>query len=420
MERIIKIGKTLRNNWKKSVLGAVVLYYGAATAKERYEINILMRAACKEAAKYGDALIPMDRNPTLITIILNPVANKRKAKKDFEKYCEPLLHLAGLQVDVIQTTSEGHAKEIVETLRGTEAIIVAGGDGTLSETVTGLLRRNDDANRFPLGVLPLGRTNSVGNTLFPRGDGVAKVKQLIEACMAIVENNTTWKNVMKIEPLNEETPSKPIYALNSMEWGAFRETQAKKDKYWIYGPFREYASYIFNGYKNTLSWDCRGTIKYTPPCSGCSNCVVKKPEVKRKWTFFIPTKEAASETDLTTRINPECATESEMCFKTTDFIIQPQVSDGVPSLNVGLAKNSYSYFEFVSEGWRRAKGDDNRSAVVQARTIELQPQEPKPDVVIAIDQEEFEVKPVKITILPNKVKFFCRPELKLYNEIRYL
>lgn len=96
-----------------------------------------MQAACKEAAKYGDALIPMDRNPTLVTVILNPVANKRKAKKDYEKYCEPLLHLAGLQVDVIQTTSEGHAKEIVETLRGTEAIIVAGGDGTLSETVTG-------------------------------------------------------------------------------------------------------------------------------------------------------------------------------------------------------------------------------------------------------------------------------------------
>lgn len=97
-----------------------------------------MRAACKEAAKYGDALIPMERNPTVITVILNPVANKRKAKKDYEKYCEPLLLLAGLQVDVIQTTSEGNAKEVVETLRGTEAIIVAGGDGTLSETVTGI------------------------------------------------------------------------------------------------------------------------------------------------------------------------------------------------------------------------------------------------------------------------------------------
>lgn len=98
-----------------------------------------MRAACKEAARYGDSLIPMERNPTAVTVILNPVANKRNAKKDYEKYCEPLLHLAGLQVDVVQTASEGNAKEIVESLRGTEAIIVAGGDGTLSETVTGSL-----------------------------------------------------------------------------------------------------------------------------------------------------------------------------------------------------------------------------------------------------------------------------------------
>lgn len=97
-----------------------------------------MRTACKEAAQYGDSLIPMERNPTVVTVILNPVANKRAAKKDFEAYCEPLLHLAGLQVDIVQTASEGNAKEIVETLKGTEAIIVAGGDGTLSETVTGI------------------------------------------------------------------------------------------------------------------------------------------------------------------------------------------------------------------------------------------------------------------------------------------
>lgn len=96
-----------------------------------------MRAACKEAAKYGDTLIPMDQSPMLVTVILNPVANKRNAKQDFETYCEPILQLAGLQLNVIQTTAEGNAKEVMESLSGTEAIIVAGGDGTLSETVTG-------------------------------------------------------------------------------------------------------------------------------------------------------------------------------------------------------------------------------------------------------------------------------------------
>ncbi|XP_072939244.1 acylglycerol kinase, mitochondrial-like [Epargyreus clarus] len=414
MERIIKIGKTIRNNWKKSVLGAVVLYYGAATAKEKFEINIIMRAACKEAARYGDALIPMERNPTLVTVILNPVANKRKAKQEYEKYCEPLLHLAGLQVDVIQTTSEGNAKEIVESLRGTEAIIVAGGDGTLSETITGLLRRNDDANQFPLGILPLGRTNSVGNSLFPGGNGVEKVKQLIEACMAIIKGNTVWKDTMKIEPITteDETPSRPIYAMNSIEWGAFRDTESRKDKYWIYGPLRHYASYIFNGYKNSLNWNCSGTIKYTPPCAGCSNCVVKKPEVKRKWAFFMPTPQLSQESDQSKVLNPECSVVNELCFKATEFRIRPR-KDDIPSLGILVGKGGYSYIEFVSEGWRRLKSNTELPDVIEARTVEMHPKEQGSDALMEIDKEEFEIKPMKITLLPKMIKLFCPEQIKV-------
>lgn len=37
MDRIMKFAKTIRNNWKKSTVGVIALYYGACTAKERYE-----------------------------------------------------------------------------------------------------------------------------------------------------------------------------------------------------------------------------------------------------------------------------------------------------------------------------------------------------------------------------------------------
>lgn len=37
MEKVVKFGKTIRNNWKKSVVGVIALYYGAATVKEKYE-----------------------------------------------------------------------------------------------------------------------------------------------------------------------------------------------------------------------------------------------------------------------------------------------------------------------------------------------------------------------------------------------
>lgn len=58
----------------------------------------------------------------------------RKAKKNFENYCAPLLHLAGMYVSVVETETEGHGRDIVAKLDPqTEAIIVAGGDGTLSE-----------------------------------------------------------------------------------------------------------------------------------------------------------------------------------------------------------------------------------------------------------------------------------------------
>ncbi|CAG9785823.1 unnamed protein product [Diatraea saccharalis] len=416
MEKVIKLSKTIRNNWKKSVVGVIALSYGVIKAKEKYEINILMHAACKEAAKYGDSLIPMDRNPTLVTVILNPVANKRKAKKDFEKYCEPLLHLAGLQVDVVQTASEGNAKEIAENLRGTEAIIVAGGDGTLSETVTGLLRRNDGANQFPVGILPLGRTNTFGNSMFPDGKGVDKVKQLIEACMAIIEGNTVWKDAMKIEPVpkEDEEPNRPIYALSCLEWGVFRDVLSKRDKYWFCGSLREYASFLFNGYKQSLTWNCSGIIKYSPPCAGCSNCVQRKQEVKRKWLFFMPRTETVQEYDQSKVLNPECSTSQELCIKTCEFKIETNNIRNQfyqPSLNIMLGKNGYSYTEFVSEGWNRLKRKSNKLDVIPARTVELIPNETTNEVLIEIDNEEFELKPIKVTLLPRTVKFFCKSEL---------
>ncbi|CAG9119505.1 unnamed protein product [Plutella xylostella] len=415
MERIVKISKTIRNNWKKSTFAAVVVGYAVNKAKEKYDINILMRAACKEAAKYGDALIPMDQSPMLVTVILNPVANKRNAKQDFETYCEPILQLAGLQLNVIQTTAEGNAKEVMESLSGTEAIIVAGGDGTLSETVTGLLRRNDGANQFPLGVLPLGRTNTFGNTLFPGGDGVDRVKQLIDASMAIVKGNTTLKDAMKIEPIaqDNEPPNRPIFALSSVEWGAFRDTLARKDKYWFVGSLRDYASFLFNGYKESLTWDCRGTIKYTPPCSGCSNCIPKRPEIKTHWSFFMPANvKVAKEEEKP--LNPECPNVQELCFKSSEFKIRtPNIENNPdqPALKVVLGKNMYSYTEFVSEGWSRLKGNESENETVKARTIELIPESPKDGVVIEIDKEEFDVKPVRITLLPKIVKLFCNHQL---------
>jgi len=70
-----------------------------------------------------------------------------------EKLVLPLLHLAGIEMHVVRTEHESHAKEYMGVLDKNivDAIFVARGDGTLSEIVTGLLRRGDEiAQRLPI------------------------------------------------------------------------------------------------------------------------------------------------------------------------------------------------------------------------------------------------------------------------------
>lgn len=43
----------------------------------------------------------------------------------------------------LQTDYEGQAKKLMELLEHTDMLIVAGGDGTMQEVITGLLRRPD-------------------------------------------------------------------------------------------------------------------------------------------------------------------------------------------------------------------------------------------------------------------------------------
>lgn len=48
-----------------------------------------------------------------------------------------------MKVSVFRTEHAGQAKDLMKIMDNTDAVVVAGGDGTLSEAVTGLLSRED-------------------------------------------------------------------------------------------------------------------------------------------------------------------------------------------------------------------------------------------------------------------------------------
>lgn len=107
----------------------------------------------------------------------------------------------------MQTESTSHTRSIVENLdTPTDAIIVAGGDGTLSDVITGIMRRYKhnlySVKQCPIGVLPLGETNTVSRALNPWCfDDLLEVREMTEATMAIIKGNHKFIDIIEVYSL---------------------------------------------------------------------------------------------------------------------------------------------------------------------------------------------------------------------------
>ena len=94
--------------------------------------------------------------------IVNPSAGQRRVKRYLADIIE-IFNRADYQVDVHMTAAQGDAIEIVRERAGEKDIVVcAGGDGTLNETITGILQSGADA---PIGYIPCGSTNDFASSL---------------------------------------------------------------------------------------------------------------------------------------------------------------------------------------------------------------------------------------------------------------
>ncbi|KAH0950761.1 hypothetical protein HN011_005621 [Eciton burchellii] len=426
MAKVLTLLKTVRNNWKKSVFGVAAFSYGISYGKQAYEAEQLMRQTCENVAKYGDTLCPTSIKPRHVTVILNPAAKKQKTRKLFEKFCEPLLHLAGISVTVIDTQSGSHARNVVTNLEtATDAIIVAGGDGTLSDVVTGLMRKYKDnlhsIRQCPIGILPLGNTNTIASVFYGKYKDLTDVHHMIDATMAIIKNNQKLIDAIEIKLLEDdpENPAKPIYAVDGIKWGAWTDTQARKNKYWYWGFLRKYAAYVFSGYKSDLNWKCNAVLKYTNPCKGCSCCYSKESynesTNRRWWHTFLPRKQiivSDNRIDYSKVTNEDCDKLHEISISTTELCIKTENMKNVPVqstplLKVALGPENISYTTFVEKGWKQEMSDELPvNSILDAKCIQLYPETMSQNRMFYIDYEEYELKPVQIRLLPRSITIF--------------
>ncbi|XP_058055935.1 acylglycerol kinase, mitochondrial [Anopheles bellator] len=445
MAFVLRFAKTVRNNWKKSTVFASAVAYGVSYSNEKYEIKKLMRYYCTEASRYGDVKISQTQRPPKVLVLLNPAANRKSSEEDFQNYCEPILHLAGFEVDIVKTDSEGHARRYVEEL-GTlpDALIVGGGDGTLSEAVSGMKRRPDGA-QCPIGVLPLGRTNTLATKLFTaegaKHSDLENVRTMANAAYAVIAGKKEKKDIMRIEVLpsvaDETPPEKPVYALGALQWGAFRDILALRDKYWYTASLRDYTAFLFNAFDGGHTWNCKARLAYTEPCTGCRNCyrdlddqwgATKKQEqqARRWWSVFVPRAKGPPKTDYTKIVNDKCSVRHELEVDPSELIVKTNNVDESDEggetkqsesskLRLVVGPSVESGFSFIGESWGRLRGrkylESAPTAVISARTIELLPErlkveETDPELYYSIDNEAFEVRPVRVTLVPKAVEMF--------------
>ncbi|KAM5169881.1 acylglycerol kinase, mitochondrial isoform 1-T1 [Mantella aurantiaca] len=415
MSRVVRIFKTLRNHWKKSTVGFCLLAYGGNWMYGKYCDNLLRRAACQEAQVFGDQLIRPNTSVKKATVFLNPAACKGKARSLFDKNAAPILHLAGIDVTVVKTDYEGQAKQLLELMENTDLIIVAGGDGTLQEVITGLLRRADQASfsKIPIGLIPLGMTNTLSQTLYPQTEN--KVQNISEATLAILKGETMPLDVLQIKGEQEQ----PVFAMTSLRWGSYRDAAVKSTKYWYLGPLKTRAAHLFSTLKE---WPQRhqASILFLGPTERPPEESEEKPKrpslhvriYRRLANYWSPPK-----VEVPVEAAPEPWEEApvsavEMTIRTQNC--KPDLARSLDSMSICIEPDSISKSEFISCGVEKIEDPlrcpkDSQKLHASRCSIQL-PQ--GTDGHFSIDSEEYEAMSVEVTLLPRKLRFLCHPSQK--------
>lgn len=103
-------------------------------------------------------------------VIRNPVAGRRKLKAF--RYAIARIEAAGGVCGIVETMAAGDATRIAQEANETvfDAVVVAGGDGSINEAINGLAGRRGRRLPLPLGILPLGTANVLAHEIGVGGD----------------------------------------------------------------------------------------------------------------------------------------------------------------------------------------------------------------------------------------------------------
>ena len=112
-----------------------------------------------------------------LLLIMNPFAGQKKANKVLPEILM-LFTEAGFEINISMTTGPGAAAQLAAERGGmADLVVCCGGDGTLNETIAGLLDAGLDV---PVGYIPSGTTNDFASSLNLSHNPIQAAKDILE------------------------------------------------------------------------------------------------------------------------------------------------------------------------------------------------------------------------------------------------
>ena len=165
--------------------------------------------------------------PSKMFMLVNPYSGKKKGLNVAEA-AKQLLEAEGIEVEMHISDHSGHLIDIASSLdvESDQAIAVVGGDGSLSESITGWMMQSKDNSTIRFGLIPAGTGNSQAHDL--------GIKNTEDAVSRIVNGGTQAIDLARVE-LTEGLPGETKgqttrYSHNLVTWGLGVDSTIKAEK----------------------------------------------------------------------------------------------------------------------------------------------------------------------------------------------
>ena len=168
----------------------------------------------------------------VIHLMVNPFAGKKQGEK-IAKQAKESFEQQSIKVNMHISTFAGELVDLASKLSttGSEIVVVVGGDGSLSEVITGLMQVNCQCR---VGLIPAGTGNSMANDL--------KITNTEDALSRICQGNYRHLDLAKVDMVaglpGHENGQITRYSANLVTWGLGVDSTIKAEQMRWMGPMR--------------------------------------------------------------------------------------------------------------------------------------------------------------------------------------